>query len=157
MYLYKRELFEIHSCSLLPRFSGICCLFGSGLEWTLPIFSLHTIPGYFSPFGSHGASFLMASLCLPFSLMRYPISHPTVRDHEAFALATHCYQDHVASWGVLIQPCGFSFKKKQSVFLFACDNNKNLTRRPTYLPVLPVREVFVSSLYHQSLNSHTVS
>lgn len=75
-YLYKREFFEIHSWSLLPHFSGICCLFGNGLEWSLTIFSLYAIRGYLSPFSSHRASFLTASLCLPFSSMRYSISHP---------------------------------------------------------------------------------
>jgi len=82
-YLYKRELFEIHSCSLFLLFAGSSCLFGRGLEWTLPIFSLYTIHGCLCPCSSHRASFLMASLRLPFSLMQCPISHHTIRDHEA--------------------------------------------------------------------------
>jgi len=41
---------------------------------------------------------------------------------------------------------GFNYKKKQQfIFLFACESNKDLTRRPTYLPVLPVLEVFISA------------
>lgn len=151
MYLYKRELFEIYSCSLLPHFSGACCILVVGWNERSPSLPFTQYVGII-PF-SH--NILSNGQPVPAFLLD-AVSHIPPYNKGSRGICTHnsLLPRLISKLNGLDRAMWVLIKNTQenTLFFWYFWQYWEFNQEVSIPPVLPVLEVVIS-LYHQSLNS----